>query len=152
MNFIHFDTSSRNQDIWLPSKRFVVTPAVHPRLFENSDQVDIRSTAQKSHYVNSFWKGILRGKKDITSMAVPQNKKISVIDDKLLRREFISITVLISFKKSPASNYGYYGFHQSSQKKNLSVTIVGKMVASWTDNCFVSRCLNLPGPQRRRMD
>ena len=34
LNFIHFDTQSRNQDIWLPSKRFVVTPAVYPRVFE----------------------------------------------------------------------------------------------------------------------
>ena len=34
LNFIHFDIQSSNQDIWPPSKRFVVTPAVYPRLFE----------------------------------------------------------------------------------------------------------------------
>ena len=34
LNFHHFDIHSRNQDIWLPPKRFIVTPAVCPRLFE----------------------------------------------------------------------------------------------------------------------
>ena len=31
---IHMNTQSRNQDIWLPSKRFIVTPAGCPRLYE----------------------------------------------------------------------------------------------------------------------
>ena len=34
LNFIHFDTQSRNQDMWLPSKRLVVATAVYSRLFE----------------------------------------------------------------------------------------------------------------------
>ena len=34
LNFIHFDIQSRNQDIWLPSKRFIVTPLLCPRLYE----------------------------------------------------------------------------------------------------------------------
>ena len=34
-------------------KRFIVTPAVCPRLFEFLHHVDIRSTAQKSHGVKS---------------------------------------------------------------------------------------------------
>ena len=33
LNCIHFDIQSRNQDIWLPSKIFIVIPAVYPRLF-----------------------------------------------------------------------------------------------------------------------
>ena len=35
LNFIHFDTWSRNQDVKLPLMRVLVTPAVYPpRVFE----------------------------------------------------------------------------------------------------------------------
>ena len=34
LNFIHFDTQSRNLHIWIPSRRFVLTPAVYPRVLE----------------------------------------------------------------------------------------------------------------------
>ena len=40
-----------------------------------------------------------------------QKKTTAVIVDKLPRREFISITVLINSKISSAINYGYYGFN-----------------------------------------
>ena len=53
LNFIHFDTQSRNQDIWLPSKRFVVTP-VYSRVFEILTTLTFGSTAQKSHCVTNI--------------------------------------------------------------------------------------------------
>ena len=34
LNFSHFDILSRNQHIWLPFMRVLVTPAVYPRVFE----------------------------------------------------------------------------------------------------------------------
>ena len=60
LNFIHFDIQSRNQNIWLLSVRFVVTPAVYPRFViiffkkKKTHHFDIRSTAQKSHGVSSI--------------------------------------------------------------------------------------------------
>ena len=53
LNFIHLDIQTRNQDIGLHSKRFIVTPAVCQRLFE-FPTADARSTAQKSHRINSI--------------------------------------------------------------------------------------------------
>ena len=53
LNFIHPDIQTRNQDIGLPSKRFIVTLAVCQRLFE-FPTADARSTAQKSHRINSI--------------------------------------------------------------------------------------------------
>ena len=95
-------------------------------------QVDIRSTAQKSHCVTDIGryhnkntkpmklrrlknttevrKGMLREKKAPTSMAVPQ-KMMSVIVDKIHRKEFVSIAVFIHPKKN-ASNFQYYGFEK----------------------------------------
>ena len=51
---------------------------------------------------NRRWKGMLRGKKDLTSMAVPQNKTLSAIVHELHRRGFVSITVLINSKNTSA--------------------------------------------------
>ena len=58
-----------------------------------------------------------------TSMAVPQ-KMISVVVDKLPRREFISVTVFINSKNNPASDYEYYGFFYFSKTKGLYLYII----------------------------
>ena len=34
LHFVHLDIPNRNPDIWLPSKRYIVTPAVCPHLFK----------------------------------------------------------------------------------------------------------------------
>ena len=53
LNFIHFDTWSRNQQIWLAfTKRFVVTPAVYPRLFKNLTTLTF-GALRKNHIASS---------------------------------------------------------------------------------------------------
>ena len=42
----------------------------------------------------------MKKKQDLTSMAVPQNKTVAVIVDKLHRKEVIRITALINLKKA----------------------------------------------------
>ena len=63
----------------------------------------------------------------VTSMTV--QKKVSVIVDKLPRKEFVSITALSNSKTiTSCINCGYYGFNEFENKKALSAIILGKMV------------------------
>ena len=62
------------------------------------------------------------------SLAVPQNKTISVIVQELPRKRFISITASINSKNVPASNYEYYGFYSLENRRPVTVIILGEMV------------------------
>ena len=117
---------SRNQDILATFKeRFMVAPAVCPRLFECPATFTF-GALRKNHIVSTTFEAIAKKthktetkktimnrqehnrssegndawKKDLTSMAVPQNKTISVTADKQPRKGFISITRLVNAKKT----------------------------------------------------
>ena len=62
LNFHHFDTQSRNQEIWLPSKRFTVTPAVCPRLFEILTTLKF-GALRKDHIVSTACEDITKKRK-----------------------------------------------------------------------------------------
>ena len=97
---------------------------------------------------------MLRGKKDLTSMAVPQNKTISAIVHKLLHREFISITVLINSKNGPHKiAYGMI-FINAKNLHHVSSVIVSKgLVAHSTYGGAMrwSNCVNGSRSRRNRM-
>ena len=126
-----------------------------------------RSTAQKSHCVNSigdprkknacrpravsnvsspgtqpkFGRECCVEKKHLTSMAVPQNITISVIAHKVHRKEFNSITGLVNSKKQQARNYySGYGFYQFQNKRSVPVDDSSEMVPrTGRQNMFLYR-------------
>ena len=61
--FIHFDTQSRNQDIWLPSKRFVITSVVYPRVFEILTTLTF-GALRKNHIVSPAFDTIKKKRRD----------------------------------------------------------------------------------------
>ena len=68
-----------------------------PRVVSNVFRIVKNSTA--------VGKGMLRGKKDLPSMAVPLNKKISAIVQKLPRRELTPLRDLVIQKKGPQKKW-----------------------------------------------
>ena len=61
LNFIHFDTLSRIQGIWLPSIRVLVTPAVYPRVFEILTILTF-GALRKNHIVSTAFETIAKTK------------------------------------------------------------------------------------------
>ena len=84
---------------------------------------------------------MLRGKKDLTSMAVPQNITISVIAHKVHRKGFISITGLVNSKKHQACNYySGYGSYEFPNKRSVPVDVLSEMVPrTGRQNMFLYR-------------
>ena len=62
LNFNHFDIQSRNQDIWPPSKRVTVTPAVCPRSFEFLTTLTF-GALRRNHIVPTGFETIAKKKK-----------------------------------------------------------------------------------------
>ena len=158
LNFIHFDIQSRNQDICLPSKRFIVTPVVCPRLFEIITTLTSRAL-RRNHIVPSASVATKkkrtrqRQRKPIVYVrsamyhespnAQPKlgreccvEKKTrshvtSVIAHKLPRRGFISITGLINsknMKSAKKSVWSQFLHIRENLHNDKSVIIFAEMV------------------------